>query len=78
MKRLLPDCHQEERVVIAEHHLLDQDKCPTCGGQVYQREDDKAEVIKRRLEVYSEQTAPIIAFYRNEGLAHFSKCSWKR
>ena len=45
-----------------------QEKCPTCGGQVYQREDDKAEVIKRRLEVYSEQTAPIIAFYRNEGL----------
>jgi adenylate kinase len=45
-----------------------QERCPTCGGQVYQREDDKAEVIKRRLEVYSEQTAPIIAFYRNEGL----------
>jgi adenylate kinase len=44
------------------------DKCPTCGGEVYQREDDKAEVIQRRLEVYSEQTAPIIAFYRNEGL----------
>jgi len=44
------------------------DKCPTCGGEVYQREDDKAEVIKRRLEVYSVQTAPIIAFYRNEGL----------
>ena len=44
------------------------DKCPTCGGDVYQREDDKAEVIKRRLEVYSEQTAPIIAFYQNEGL----------
>ena len=44
------------------------DKCPTCGGEVYQREDDKAEVITRRLEVYSEQTAPIISFYRNEGL----------
>ena len=44
------------------------DKCPTCGGEVYQREDDKAEVIKRRLEVYAEQTAPIISFYRNEGL----------
>jgi adenylate kinase len=44
------------------------DKCPTCGGEVYQREDDKADVIKRRLEVYTEQTAPIIAFYRNEGL----------
>jgi adenylate kinase len=44
------------------------DKCPTCGGDVYQREDDKEEVIARRLEVYQEQTAPIISFYRNEGL----------
>jgi adenylate kinase len=44
------------------------DNCPTCGGEVYQREDDKAEVITRRLEVYAEQTAPIISFYRNEGL----------
>jgi adenylate kinase len=44
------------------------DKCPICGGDVYQREDDKAEVIARRLEVYAEQTAPIISFYRNEGL----------
>ncbi len=44
------------------------DKCPSCGGDVYQREDDKAEVIARRLEVYQEQTSPIISFYRNEGL----------
>jgi adenylate kinase len=44
------------------------DKCPSCGGDVYQREDDKAEVITRRLEVYQDQTAPIISFYRNEGL----------
>jgi adenylate kinase len=44
------------------------DKCPSCGGDVYQREDDKAEVITRRLEVYQEQTAPIISFYRSEGL----------
>lgn len=48
--------------------LVDVDKCPQCGGDVYQREDDKAEVIARRLEVYQEQTAPIISFYRNEGL----------
>jgi len=44
------------------------DKCPSCGGDVYQREDDKAEVIARRLEVYAESTEPIIAFYKNEGL----------
>ena len=42
--------------------------CAACGGVLYQREDDKAEVIARRLEVYNEQTAPIIAFYRGEGL----------
>lgn len=37
-------------------------------GEYYIREDDKAEVVKRRLEVYAEQTAPIISFYRSEGL----------
>ena len=42
--------------------------CAACGGELYQREDDKAQVIARRLEVYNEQTAPIIAFYRGEGL----------
>jgi adenylate kinase len=42
--------------------------CAACGGELYQREDDRAEVIARRLEVYNEQTAPIISFYRNEGL----------
>jgi len=42
--------------------------CAACGGELYQREDDKAEVIARRLEVYQEQTAPIVSFYRNEGL----------
>jgi adenylate kinase len=42
--------------------------CASCGGELYQREDDKAEVIARRLEVYNDQTAPIIAFYRGEGL----------
>jgi adenylate kinase len=44
------------------------EKCPTCGGEVYQREDDKEDVIAKRLEVYEEQTAPIVSFYRSEGL----------
>lgn len=42
--------------------------CDSCQGQLIQREDDRAEVIARRLEVYEEQTTPIISFYRNEGL----------
>jgi adenylate kinase len=43
-------------------------QCASCGGQLYQREDDKEEVIAKRLSVYEEQTAPIIDFYRNAGL----------
>jgi len=42
--------------------------CDKCQGELYQREDDSEAVIARRLEVYAEQTKPIIAFYRGEGL----------
>ncbi len=44
------------------------EKCGACGGELYQREDDKEEVIANRLKVYADQTAPIIAFYREKGL----------
>jgi len=44
------------------------EECAACGGELYQREDDKEEVIAKRLAVYQEQTAPIVAFYGNEGL----------
>lgn len=47
---------------------VNNEKCPNCGGDVYQREDDKEDVIARRLEVYEEQTSPIVSFYRSEGL----------
>jgi len=42
--------------------------CDKCQGELYQREDDSEEVITRRLQVYADQTKPIIAFYRTEGL----------
>ncbi|WP_184582992.1 adenylate kinase [Lipingzhangella halophila] len=42
--------------------------CDNCGGELFQREDDREETIRRRLEVYDEQTAPLVAFYRNEGI----------
>ncbi len=38
-------------------------KCDHCGGELYQRKDDSEEVIKNRLKVYHEQTAPLIDFY---------------
>ena len=47
--------------------LLKEDKCPACGGAVYQRDDDKPETIENRLKVYHTQTAPLIAFYKERG-----------
>ena len=44
------------------------DICDKCNGQLYQREDDKEEVIARRLEIYSKQTAPIISYYKKAGI----------
>jgi adenylate kinase len=53
--------------VIYEKPVVD-GVCDKCQGELYQREDDSEAVITRRLEVYAEQTKPIIAFYRTEGL----------
>lgn len=39
--------------------------CDQCGGELVQREDDKEETIRKRLDVYQAQTMPIIDFYRN-------------
>jgi adenylate kinase len=43
------------------------DPCPTCEGEVYQRDDDQPEAIRRRLAVYREQTSPLIDYYRQRG-----------
>ena len=38
-------------------------KCDNCGGELYQRPDDTAETVKKRLEIYFAQTAPLIDYY---------------
>jgi adenylate kinase len=43
-------------------------KCDKCSGELYQRDDDKEEVVKERLGVYKKQTASLIEYYRNRGL----------
>jgi len=42
--------------------------CDDCGGELFQRDDDREETIRHRLEVYQEQTAPLVAFYADEGI----------
>ncbi|MBT1248039.1 MULTISPECIES: adenylate kinase [unclassified Thermosipho (in: thermotogales)] len=39
-------------------------KCDVCGGELYQREDDREEVVRKRYKVYMENTFPVIGYYR--------------
>lgn len=41
--------------------------CPRCGGEMYQRDDDKPETIQKRLDTYQSQTAPLIDYYEKQG-----------
>ncbi|HSJ90034.1 MAG TPA: adenylate kinase [Anaerolineales bacterium] len=42
-------------------------KCDFDGSELYQRDDDKADTVKRRIDVYLEQTSPLISYYRDHG-----------
>lgn len=42
--------------------------CDKCGGELYQRDDDKPETVKKRLSVYAAQTKPLIDYYKNTNL----------
>jgi adenylate kinase len=42
--------------------------CDKCGGTLFQRDDDKEETIKKRLDVYDTQTAPLIEYYKNKNI----------
>jgi len=44
--------------------------CDLCGGELYQRDDDQPETIKARLDVYHQQTTPLIEFYQAANLLH--------
>ncbi len=50
--------------------LGDQTTCGQCGEKLIQRDDDKAETVLSRLNVYHSQTAPLVSFYENKGLLH--------
>ena len=57
----------------AVYHLTERppktaDRCDRCEGKLFQREDDRPESIKVRMETYERSTAPLIDFYRKSGL----------
>ena len=57
----------------ANYHIINmppkkQGLCDKCSGALYQRKDDKEETIKKRLDVYNNQTKELIDYYRNKGI----------
>jgi len=57
----------------AMYHVIfnparNQNVCDKCGSELYQRDDDQEDTIQARLEVYHRQTAPLIEYYRKQGL----------
>ena len=61
------------RTCGATYHLIfnpssQGDKCQSCGGDLYQRDDDTAATASNRLDVYEKQTAPLVDYYQRKGL----------
>ena len=61
-RRMCPDCG-------AAYHVSTYTAatCSKCGAALYQRDDDKEETVANRLKVYTEKTAPLIAYYESKG-----------
>jgi adenylate kinase len=53
---------------LATNRLANKEKCPNCGGELVQREDDRPETVLKRLRIYAESTAPVKDFYDKLGL----------
>ncbi|MCA9409765.1 MAG: adenylate kinase [Candidatus Omnitrophica bacterium] len=65
-RRVCRDCGRTFHLVF--HPPAISGKCDFCGGELYQREDDRTETVRKRLEIYESQTAPLIEHYDGQGL----------
>lgn len=64
-RRVCKKCGENYNIVSVKPKV--EGICDKCGGELYQRDDDKPESITHRMEVYREQTEPLIAYYRQKG-----------
>ncbi len=64
-RRICRDCQAPYHIISSPPRVWG--KCDKCGGELYQRPDDTPEAIKKRLEVYLAQTAPLIDYYTQAG-----------
>ena len=61
-------CDQCGRIWHVDFDDKQDDVCDDCGGRLFQRDDDKEEVVMHRLEVYRHDTAPLVQFYADENI----------
>ena len=64
-RRMCKGCGESFHVVF--NPSVREGVCDRCGGELYQRDDDKEDTIRQRLAVYSEQTQPLITYYEKQG-----------
>jgi adenylate kinase len=65
-RRVCRQCGATYHVVSAPPRVAG--VCDRCGGELYQREDDSEAAVARRLDVYANQTAPLLDYYRRRGI----------
>jgi adenylate kinase len=65
-RRVCKNCGAVFNLLIDK--IPEDNKCPRCGGELYQRSDDNPEVIKNRLKVYRESTQILLEYYAKRGI----------
>jgi adenylate kinase len=65
-RRLCPDCGAIYNLLTKPPKTAD--VCDVCGGKLVQRQDDRPETVRARLEVYERETAPLVAYYERLGV----------
>jgi len=65
-RRMCRSCRQIFNITV--DGLSESNRCPKCDGELYQRDDDKPEIVKQRLEVYRTSTLPVYNYYKRSGI----------
>ncbi|HEY8450450.1 MAG TPA: adenylate kinase [Bacillota bacterium] len=65
-RRICPQCGATYHIEFEPPRVAG--RCDACGAQLVQRDDDREETVRRRLEVYRQQTTPLVEHYRRQGL----------
>lgn len=65
-RRMCRNCGKPYHVTFSPSKV--EGRCDACGGELYQRDDDKEETVRKRLEVYNAQTLPLLDYYKAKGI----------